>query len=106
MTPVGSPDSWGYSSKMSISCPSFLKPEVEDLRISIGTFMKSGSGALGSLGGDGSPERVSCFFLFFLKKHPVHLIVFNTLYCNLVIHIKVHVHVHVPKFYLKSQVLM
>lgn len=77
MTPVGSPDSWGYSSKMSISCPSFLKPEVEDLRISIGTFMKSGSGALGSLGGDGSPERVSFFMvfffgffvLFFLKKH-------------------------------------
>ena len=60
MTPVGSPDSWGYSSKMSISCPSFLKPEAgEDLRISIGTFMKSGSGALGSLGGDGSQERVS-----------------------------------------------
>nr|XP_022340197.1 uncharacterized protein LOC111134927 isoform X2 [Crassostrea virginica] len=58
VTPVGSPDSWGYSSKMSISCPSFLKPEAgEDLRISIGTFMKSGSGALGSLGGDGSQER-------------------------------------------------
>lgn len=91
VTPVGSPDSWGYSSKMSISCPSFLKPDVEDLRISIGTFMKSGSGALGSLGGDGSQERVSCFFFSFFffikKKHPGHLIVFNTLYCNLVIHV-------------------
>lgn len=81
VTPVGSPDSWGYSSKMSISCPSFLKPEVEDLRISIGTFMKSGSGALGSLGGDGSQERVS-----FLKKHLIHIITFKTLYCNSVIH--------------------
>lgn len=81
VTPVGSPDSWGYSSKMSISCPSFLKPDVEDLRISIGTFMKSGSGALGSLGGDGSQERVS-----FLKKHLIHLITFKTLYCNSVIH--------------------
>lgn len=40
--------------------------------------MKSGSGALGSLGGDGSQERVS-----FLKKH---LITFKTLYCNSVIH--------------------
>ncbi|XP_056016469.1 centrosomal protein of 192 kDa-like isoform X4 [Ostrea edulis] len=59
VTPVGSPDSWGYSSKMSISCPSFLKSESngDDLRISIGTFMKSRSGALGSLGGDGSQER-------------------------------------------------
>ncbi|XP_061162551.1 centrosomal protein of 192 kDa-like [Saccostrea echinata] len=58
VTPVGSPDSWGYSSKMSISCPSFLKPENgEDLRISIGTFMKSRSGALGCLGGEGEQER-------------------------------------------------
>jgi hypothetical protein len=63
VTPVGSPDSWGYSSKMSISCPSFLKSEYggEDLRISIGTFMKSRSGALGSLDGGGSQERVSLY---------------------------------------------
>lgn len=43
--------------------------------------MKSGSGALGSLGGDGSQERVS-----FLKKHLIHLITFKTLCCNSVIH--------------------
>lgn len=42
--------------------------------------MKSGSGALGSLGGDGSQERVS-----FLKKHLIHLITFKT-YCISVIH--------------------
>lgn len=53
--------------------------------------MKSGSGALGSLGGDGSQERVSWFFF-----------VFNTLYSNLVKH--VYMLLHVPEFYLKSQV--
>lgn len=57
--------------------------------------MKSGSGALGSLGGDGSQERVSWFF-FNCFQYIIQM------YSNLVKH--VYVLLHVPEFYLKSQV--
>lgn len=46
-------DFWGYFSKMFIFCFFFFKLDVEDLRIFIGIFMKSGLGVFGFLGGDG-----------------------------------------------------
>lgn len=41
-------DSWSYRSKMAVS---------DDSRISVGQFMKSRSGQLGSLDGDGPRVR-------------------------------------------------
>ncbi|XP_060078039.1 uncharacterized protein LOC132557559 [Ylistrum balloti] len=48
-------ESWAVHSKMSLSCPSSLRGSEDYSRISVGTFMKSRSGALGSI--DGVPEQ-------------------------------------------------
>ncbi|XP_033755501.1 uncharacterized protein LOC117338316 isoform X2 [Pecten maximus] len=48
-------ESWALHSKMSLSCPSSLRGSDDYTRISVGTFMKSRSGALGSI--DGVPEQ-------------------------------------------------
>ncbi|XP_021379779.1 uncharacterized protein LOC110467151 [Mizuhopecten yessoensis] len=51
----GLEESWAVHSKMSLSCPSSLRGSDDCTRISVGTFMKSRSGALGSI--DGVPEQ-------------------------------------------------
>lgn len=63
MADTGSPeDSWAYKSIMSVARPSWLEsPEDEEevcVRISVGTFMRGRTEALGSLSGDGSAPRV------------------------------------------------
>ncbi|XP_053402304.1 uncharacterized protein LOC123548511 isoform X2 [Mercenaria mercenaria] len=62
MVDTGSPnDSWAYRSIMTVARPSWLEgPEEEEevcVRISVGTFMRGRTEALGSLDGDGSNPR-------------------------------------------------
>lgn len=62
MVDTGSPeDSWAYKSIMTVARPSWLEgPEDEEevcVRISVGTFMRGRTEALGSLSGDGSDPR-------------------------------------------------
>ncbi|XP_069112026.1 centrosomal protein of 192 kDa-like isoform X2 [Argopecten irradians] len=47
--------SWTFRDNMSMSCPSSLQGSEDFSRISVGTFMKSRSGALGSI--DGVPDQ-------------------------------------------------
>ncbi|KAK3085963.1 hypothetical protein FSP39_011410 [Pinctada imbricata] len=59
---VVTPDSsWLQQVKTSMLCPPDMRDEIgcgiDPVRISIGTFMKSRSGAMGSLGGDSTEER-------------------------------------------------
>ncbi|XP_060568181.1 centrosomal protein of 192 kDa-like isoform X2 [Ruditapes philippinarum] len=62
MVDTGSPnDSWAYRSIMTVARPSWLEgPEEEEevcVRISVGTFMRGRTEALGSLGGEDTDER-------------------------------------------------
>ena len=63
MVDAGSPnDSWAYRSIMTVARPSWLEaPDEEEevcVRISVGTFMRGRTEALGSLDGDCSEQRV------------------------------------------------
>jgi len=59
------PDSWSLRSHLTLSPPSFMgsvDESVRDcLRVSIGSFIGSKTEALGSLGKEGTSERVSTF---------------------------------------------
>lgn len=64
MADTGSPnDSWTYHSIHSVARPSWMEPGDEEetiqVRISVGTFMRGRTEALGTLEGDGSVPRVS-----------------------------------------------
>jgi len=62
MKDMGSPeDSWLYRSMMSEARPSWLEGPGDEnkVRISVGTYMRGRTEALGSLGGEGDFPRVS-----------------------------------------------
>ena len=61
MQDTGSPnDSWAYRSLQSVARPSWMEPddEEEQVRISVGTFMRGRTEVLGTLEGDGRVPRV------------------------------------------------
>lgn len=71
MKNTGSPeDSWVYRSVMSVARPSWLESpgDEEMVRISVGTYMRGRTEALGTLDGHGGFQRVR------LKSFPLTLL--------------------------------
>ena len=64
MVDTGSPnDSWAYKSFMSVARPSWME-DIQDeekvmVRISVGSYMRGRTEALGTLDGDDDTSRVS-----------------------------------------------
>ena len=63
MKDTGSPnDSWAYRSVMSVARPSWMEGPGDEgavcVRISVGSYMRGRTEALGSLSGDGNEPRV------------------------------------------------